>query len=146
MEPALYCRRMGLWAVAIVISATFWTWLWGPLGLLLSTPLTMCLMVLGRHVKHLQFLEILLGEDADEAATEAESFLKENSLCCYYDDVVLKALALALAQAAATAGPLVMCSFHAPRLGDVRLALVAGVCLSYRRHTSPVRTMVLGTA
>ena len=114
MEPALYGRRMGLSAVAIVISATFWTWLWGPLGLLLSTPLTMCLMVLGRHVKHLQFLEILLGdrpplaveealylrmlgEDADEAASEAESFLKENSLCCYYDDVVLKALALAQA-------------------------------------------------
>jgi predicted PurR-regulated permease PerM len=114
LEPTLYGRRMGLSAVAIVISATFWTWLWGPLGLLLSTPLTMCLMVLGRHVDHLQFLEVLLGdrpplaveealylrmlgEDADEAAGEAEGFLKENSLCRYYDNVALQSLALAQA-------------------------------------------------
>jgi predicted PurR-regulated permease PerM len=114
IEPALYGRKVGMSAVAIVISATFWTWLWGPLGLLLSTPLTMCLVVLGRHVEHLEFLEVLLGDrpplaaeealylrmlgdDADEAASEAENFLKENSLCCYYDDVALKALALAQA-------------------------------------------------
>jgi hypothetical protein len=114
IEPWLYGRKMGLSALAIVISATFWTWLWGPLGLLLSTPLTMCLVVLGRHVEHLQFLEVLLGDrpplaaqealylrmlgdDADEAAAEAETFLKENSLCCYYDQVALKALGLAQA-------------------------------------------------
>jgi predicted PurR-regulated permease PerM len=114
IEPWLYGRKMGLSAVAIVISATFWTWLWGPLGLLLSTPLTMCLVVLGRHVEHLQFLEVLLGDrpplaaqealylrmlgdDADEAAAEAETFLKENSLCCYYDEVAIKALGLAQA-------------------------------------------------
>jgi predicted PurR-regulated permease PerM len=114
IEPWLYGKKMGLSAVAVVISATFWTWLWGPLGLLLSTPLTMCLVVLGRHVEHLQFLEVLLGDrpplaaeealylrmlgdDADEAAAEAETFLNENSLCCYYDDVVLKALGLAQA-------------------------------------------------
>jgi predicted PurR-regulated permease PerM len=114
IEPWLYARKMGLSAVAIIISATFWTWLWGPLGLLLSTPLTMCLVVLGRHVDHLQFLEVLLGDrpplaveealylrmlgdDADEAAAEAETFLKENSICCYYDEVALKALGLAQA-------------------------------------------------
>ncbi|HEX3483635.1 MAG TPA: AI-2E family transporter [Micropepsaceae bacterium] len=114
IEPWLYGRKMGLSPVAVVISATFWTWLWGPLGLLLSTPMTMCLVVLGRHVEHLQFLDVLLGdrpalaaeealylrmlsEDADEAVIEAEEFLKENSLPRYYSDVVLKALGLAQA-------------------------------------------------
>jgi predicted PurR-regulated permease PerM len=114
IEPWLYGRKMGLSPVAIVISASFWTWLWGPIGLLLSTPLTMCLVVLGRHIEHLQFLEVMLGDrpalaaeealylrmlgdDAEEAAVEAEEFLKENSLCCYYNDVVLKALGLAQA-------------------------------------------------
>ena len=114
IEPWLYGRKMGLSPVAVVIAATFWTWLWGPLGLLLSTPMTMCLVVLGRHVEHLRFLDVLLGDrpalaaeealylrmlgdDADEAAIEAELFLKENSLCRYYNDVVLKALGLAQA-------------------------------------------------
>ena len=109
IEPWLFGRRMGLSPLAIVVAATFWTWLWGPIGLLLSTPLTMCLVVLGRHVEHLQFLDVLLGDkpplsaeeslyirllgdDADQAAAEAESFIKENSLARYYDEVVLKAL------------------------------------------------------
>jgi len=111
VEPWLFGRRMGLSPVAIVVAATFWTWLWGPIGLLLSTPLTMCLVVLGRHVEHLQFLDVLLGDrapllaeeslyirllgdDADQAAAEAEAYLKENTICRYYDDVVLKALAI----------------------------------------------------
>jgi predicted PurR-regulated permease PerM len=112
IEPWLFGRRMGLSPLAIVICATFWTWLWGPIGLILSTPLTMCLVVLGRHVEHLSFLDVLLGDkpplsgeqslyirllgdDADQAAAEAESFIKENSLSRYYDEVVLKALAIA---------------------------------------------------
>ena len=111
VEPWLFGRRMGLSPLAIVVAATFWTWLWGPVGLLLATPLTMCLVVLGRHVEHLRFLDVLLGDrapllaeeslyirllgdDADQAAAEAESYLKENTLCSYYDDVVLKALAI----------------------------------------------------
>ena len=111
IEPWLFGRRMGLSPLAIVVAATFWTWLWGPIGLLLSTPLTMCLVVLGRHVEHLQFLDVLLGDkpalsaeeslyirllgdDADQAAAEAESFIKENSLSRYYDEVALKALAI----------------------------------------------------
>jgi predicted PurR-regulated permease PerM len=109
IEPWLFGKRMGLSPLAIVVAATFWTWLWGPIGLLLSTPLTMCLVVLGRHVEHLQFLDVLLGDkpplsaeeslyirllgdDADQAAAEAESFIKENSLSRYYDEVALKAL------------------------------------------------------
>jgi predicted PurR-regulated permease PerM len=111
IEPWLFGRRVGLSPLAIVVAVTFWTWLWGPVGLLLSTPLTMCLVVLGRHFEHLQFFDVLLGDkaplssaeslyirllgdDADEAAAEAESFIKENGLCRYYDEVVLKALAI----------------------------------------------------
>src|ERR1700730_16213109 len=62
IEPWLYGQSTGLSGVAVVVAAAFWTLLWGPIGLLLSTPLTMCLVVLGRHVEHLQFLEVLLGD------------------------------------------------------------------------------------
>ena len=94
-----------------MVAAAFWTLLWGPVGLLLSTPLTMCLVVLGRHVEHLQFLEVLLGDrpalapeesfhqrmladDPDEAAHQAEAFLKHKPLSVYYDEVAIKGLAL----------------------------------------------------
>lgn len=116
VEPWLFGRRMGLSPLAIIVAATFWTWLWGPIGLLLATPLTMCLVVLGRHVEHLRFLDVLLGDsaplsfeeslyirllgdDADQAAAEAEAYLKEHTLCRYYDDVALKALAIGDADA-----------------------------------------------
>jgi hypothetical protein len=112
VEPYLYGRQVGLSPAAIIVSATFWTSLWGPIGLLLSTPLTMCLVVIGRYAEHLQFLDILLGdrpvlsteealylrllgEKADEAAAEAEEFLSENSVGRYFDDIAVKALALA---------------------------------------------------
>ncbi len=102
IEPFLYGRSMGLSAVAVVVAAVFWTWLWGPVGLLLSTPLTMCFVVFSRHVESLKFLDVMLGDrpalraeeslylrmlanDPDEAADEAESFLKHNSLAAYYD-------------------------------------------------------------
>lgn len=112
IEPVIYGRNMGLSAVAVVVAAVFWTWLWGPVGLLLSTPLTMCLVVLGRHIEPLKFLDVLLGDepplaveeslylrmlagDPDTAAIEAEAFLRNNSLNDYFDDVTIKALALA---------------------------------------------------
>jgi predicted PurR-regulated permease PerM len=112
IEPVLYGRSTGLSATAILVAATFWTWVWGPVGLLLSTPLTMCLVVVGRHVEHLRFLDVLLGDkpalgheeslylrllqgDPDEAANHAEVYLKEKPLAAYYDEVVLKALTLA---------------------------------------------------
>jgi predicted PurR-regulated permease PerM len=96
IEPWLYGHSTGLSGIAVVVAAAFWTLLWGPIGLLLSTPLTMCLVVLGRHVEHLQFLEVLLGDqpalapeesfyqriladDPDEASHLAEEFLKGNS-------------------------------------------------------------------
>jgi predicted PurR-regulated permease PerM len=112
VEPHLYSHSTGLSAVAVVVAAAFWTWLWGPIGLLLSTPLTVCLVVLGRHVDRLEFLQVLLGNqpalapeesfyqrilagDPDEAADQAEEFLKDNSLSAYYDDVAIRGLALA---------------------------------------------------
>lgn len=114
VEPLLYGQSTGLSTIAVVVAATFWTVLWGPVGLLLSTPLTMCLVVLGRHVEHLEFLDVLLGDrpplapeeslyqrmlarDPDEATEQAEEFLKERSLSSFYGGVVLQALALAQA-------------------------------------------------
>ncbi|HWM60647.1 MAG TPA: AI-2E family transporter, partial [Rhizomicrobium sp.] len=112
VEPFLYGRSMGLSAVAVVVAAVFWTWLWGPVGLLLSTPLTMCFVVFSRHVDSLKFLDVMLGdqpalrfeeslylrmlaEDPDDAADEAEDFLRANSLSAYYDEVAARALMLA---------------------------------------------------
>lgn len=112
VEPFLYGRSTGLSAVAIVVAAAFWTWLWGPVGLLLSTPLTLCLVVLGRHVERLAFLDVILSDrpalgrdqnfyqrmlanDPDEAALQAEEYLRTGSLEEYYDEIVVPALRLA---------------------------------------------------
>jgi predicted PurR-regulated permease PerM len=112
MEPWLYGASTGLSPLAVIAAAIFWTWLWGPIGLLLSTPLTVCLVVLGRHVPQLTFLDVLLGDepvltpaeslyqrllvgDPDEATERAEEFLQEQSLAAFYDEVAIAALALA---------------------------------------------------
>ena len=112
VEPLIYGHSTGLSPFAVVVAATFWTWLWGPIGLILSTPLTLCLVVMGRHVKRLEFLDVMLGDrpaltpiesfyqrmlagDPDEAQEQAETLLKGSSLSAYYDDVVLKGLQLA---------------------------------------------------
>ena len=112
VEPLVYGRSSGLSPVAIVISASFWTWLWGPIGLVLATPLTVCLVVVGRHVDRLQFLDVLLGNqpaltppqlvyqrmlagDPIEASQQAQSFLADASLEDYYDAIMLNGLRLA---------------------------------------------------
>jgi predicted PurR-regulated permease PerM len=112
VEPWLYGRNMGLSAIAVVVAAGFWTFVWGPVGLLLSTPLTMCLVVIGRHVDQLRFLDVMLGDrppmapeenfylrmlagHSDEAAEHAELFLQDQGLPEYFDQVAIKALALA---------------------------------------------------
>jgi predicted PurR-regulated permease PerM len=117
VEPLLYGQHTGLSPVAIVVSSLFWTILWGPIGLLLATPLTVCLVVLGKHIGALQFIDVLLGDepalepeerfyqrvlagDATEAADQAEKDLKDTSLSTYYDTVAMKALLLAQADAA----------------------------------------------
>ena len=109
LEPWVFAASTGLSPVALIAGATFWTWLWGPIGLLLSAPLTVCLVVLGRHVPKLEFLGVmlsnepvlapdetfyqrLLANDAQEAIEQAEEFMKDQSLAELFDDVALPAL------------------------------------------------------
>jgi hypothetical protein len=68
IEPLLFGHSTGVTPVALLIAAVFWAWIWGPLGLVLSTPLTVCLVVMGQNVPSLRFLSLLMG---DEAALEA---------------------------------------------------------------------------
>ncbi|MER8640748.1 AI-2E family transporter [Mesorhizobium sp. M1365] len=110
IEPWPYGARTGLSPLAIIVAAIFWTWLWGPLGLVLSTPLTVCLVVLGRHVPQFEFLDVLFGNepvlepharlyqrllagDPDEATDHAEEML-EKYLVEFYDKIVIPALLL----------------------------------------------------
>ena len=112
IEPLLYGRSTGLSPFAVVVSAILWSGLWGPIGLVLSMPLTLCLVVAGRYSQRLAFLEIMLGDrpaltavesfyqrvlagDADEVLDHAEAVLKTAPLQTYYDDVALPALKLA---------------------------------------------------
>lgn len=112
IEPLVYGRSAGLSPVAVIVSATFWTALWGPIGLVLATPLTVCLVVLGRHVESLAFLDTLFGDrpaltpaelfyqrmlarDPGEAAEKAQEFLREKRLSAYYEEVALPGLMLA---------------------------------------------------
>jgi predicted PurR-regulated permease PerM len=113
VEPLLYGHSTGLSPVSVIVSAIFWTWLWGPIGLIMSTPLTLCLVVLGRHVKSLEFFDVLLGDrpaltpvesfyqrilanNPDEALAQAETLLDDRPLVAYYDDVALEGLRLSL--------------------------------------------------
>ncbi len=112
IEPMVYGHATGLSPFSVVVAAIFWSWVWGPVGLILSTPLTLCLVVMGRHVKRLEFLDVMLGDrpaltpvesfyqrilagDADEAQDHAETLLRECSLTAYYDEVALKGMQLA---------------------------------------------------
>jgi predicted PurR-regulated permease PerM len=116
IEPLVYGQSTGLSPVAVIASATFWTWLWGPIGLILATPLTMCLVVVGRHADQLKFLEVMFGDqppltpaeliyqrmlarDPIEAAEQARQFLKKKPLEAYYDEILLEGLRLAQADA-----------------------------------------------
>jgi predicted PurR-regulated permease PerM len=112
VEPNLYGHTTGLSPLSVVVAAIFWSSLWGPIGLVLSTPLTLCLLVLGRHIRALSFLDLLLGNaqgltlpqkfyeralsgDADEILVGARTFLKRNSFAAYCDLVLMPALHLA---------------------------------------------------
>ncbi|MBY0611179.1 MAG: AI-2E family transporter [Beijerinckiaceae bacterium] len=114
VEPLVYGHSTGLSPLAVVLSAIFWTWLWGPMGLLLSTPLTLCVVVLGRHIDRLEFIDVMLGNrpaltpaqsfyqrmlagDADSIVSYAETILKERPLSAYFDEVALEGLRLAAA-------------------------------------------------
>jgi predicted PurR-regulated permease PerM len=112
LEPWLYGSHTGVSPLAILVAAIFWGMMWGPIGLILSTPLTLCLILLGRYVPQLAFLEILLGDepvlspelhfyqrllalDDQEARDVADVYLKENSLESFYDSVLIPVLGLA---------------------------------------------------
>jgi hypothetical protein len=70
MEPWLYGSSTGVTPFALIVAAFVWTWLWGPVGLVLATPLTVCLVVMGRHIPKLAFLSIVLSDE--DALTPAE--------------------------------------------------------------------------
>ncbi len=112
IEPYFYGARTGMSTIAVLVSAVFWTWLWGPVGLLLSTPLTVVLVVVGKYVPQLQFLDIILGDepvleppvriyqrllalDAEEAADLAREYLKSRPIEEVFGEILLPALALA---------------------------------------------------
>lgn len=112
VEPWLYGAHTGISSLAILVAAVFWAMLWGPVGLILSTPLSVCLIVLGRYIPQLDFLVILLGDepvlspdahfyqrllamDAKEASDIARAYVKEKDLMNFYESVLLPALSLA---------------------------------------------------
>ena len=109
LEPWLYGQSAGISQVALLVAVLFWTWLWGPVGLLLATPLTVCLIVLSKHLPALGFLIVLMGDepvlepraryyqrllarDQDGAAKVVEEYLKDNAPETVYDEVLLPAL------------------------------------------------------
>lgn len=112
IEPWLYGSHVGVSPLAILVAAIFWATLWGPVGLILSTPLTLCLILVGRYVPQMSFLEVLFGDapvlkpeelyyqrmlamDPDEARNVAERYLEKNSLGSFYESVLIPALRLA---------------------------------------------------
>ena len=112
LEPWLYGAHVGISSLALLVTAVFWTVLWGPAGLILSTPLTVCVVVLGRYVPQLSFLHVLLGDepvlgaeaqiyqrllamDQLEARTIVDRFLKGRTLVEMYDSVLIPALSMA---------------------------------------------------
>ncbi|MDX5931247.1 AI-2E family transporter [Acidiphilium acidophilum] len=116
IEPLLYGHSTGISPFAVVVAAIFWSWVWGPVGLFLSTPLTLCLVVIGRNVKRLEFLDVMFGDqpalspvetfyqrlladDADEVVEQAETLLKDMTLASYYDEVALPGMQLVAADA-----------------------------------------------
>jgi len=112
VEPELFGHTTGMSPLSVVVAAIFWSWLWGPVGLIVSTPLTLCLVVAGRHIKALSLLDILLGDthaltmpqrfyqralsaDSEEIIASARAFLKGDSFAAYCDLVLMPALHLA---------------------------------------------------
>lgn len=111
VEPLLFGHHTGVSPIALLVSAVFWTWVWGPVGLVLATPLTVCLVVMGQHIPQLRTLALLLGDrpafkphvdfyqrllakDAAGAATVVAAVAAKDGLALAYDEVVIPALAL----------------------------------------------------
>ena len=112
MEPLLYGQSVGVSEVALLVAVAFWTWLWGAVGLILATPMTVCIGVLGKYVPQIEFIGVLLGDepamqvptnyyqrlvahDQDEAAALVEEYLETHPIEVLYDDVLIPALTAA---------------------------------------------------
>ncbi|MGO9513309.1 MAG: AI-2E family transporter [Steroidobacteraceae bacterium] len=162
VEPELYGHATGMSPLSVVVAAIFWSWLWGPVGLVLSTPLTLCLVVAGRHIKALSFLDIMLGDtqaltmpqrfyqrslsaDSDEIIASARDFLKHDSFAAYCDLVLMPALYLAaldLRQGAISVEQQI-------KVRDTIVAVVAaigGERLKFSRRPKPVSVLDQPTA
>lgn len=164
VEPHLYGHATGLSPLSIVIAATFWSAIWGPTGLILSTPLTLCLLVIGRHITALSFLELLLTDrqaltlpqrfyqrvlsgDANEIIATARTFLKRNSFAEYCDRVLIPALHLGYLDFAAG----VITQEQQIRMRDAVVDVVSALAgrkpkrLQRRRHSSVLDDLGPGT-
>jgi hypothetical protein len=136
VEPWVFSSRTGISSLALLVMAIFWTLLWGWPGLILSTPLTVCIVVLGRHVPRMSFLHALLGADAElsaealfyerllamdqqEARVVANRFLQSKSLVDLYDSVVIPALALVEEDRHQGAFDDVRCNFFFLSIGEL---------------------------
>lgn len=156
LEPHLYGHATGLSPLAVVVATIFWSSLWGPVGLILSTPLTLCLVVAGRHTKSLGALELLLSDgraltlpqrfyqralsdDPHEIITDARAFLKKNSLAAYCDRVLIPALHLAHLDDQQAGGGRGQSSRVRTVIVNVVAALIgAGLKVPRRRHEGSV--------
>jgi hypothetical protein len=146
VEPQLYGHTTGLSPLSVIVAAIFWSWLWGPVGLIVSTPLTLCLLVAGRHIKALSLLDVLLGDtqaltmpqrfyqralsaDSDELIAGAREFLKRDSFANYCDLVLLPALHLARLDLMSGA----ISSEQQARVRGAMVAVIAAIGGEYRR-------------
>ncbi len=137
VEPLLYGRSTGLSPISVLVAALFWTWIWGPVGLVLSTPLTLCLVVLGRYVESLAFLDVLLGDrppltplemfyqrilgsNPEDALDLAEQLIEDQPLREFYDRTARATLLLAAADVRRGA----MAPDKAQHIADATLAMV----------------------
>jgi predicted PurR-regulated permease PerM len=156
VEPQLYGHTTGLSPLSVVIAAIFWSWLWGPIGLIVSTPLTLCLLVAGRHIKALSLLDVLLGDtqaltmpqrfyqralsaDSDEIIANARDFLKRNSFANYCDLVLLPALHLARLDLQSGA----ISKDQQARVRSAMVAVIAGIGGDNPRTSRRIRRSVL---
>src|SRR6185436_13717121 len=159
IEPLLYGHSTGLSPVAVITSATFWTSLWGPIGLILATPLTICLVVLGRHVDRLKFLDVMFGDrpplsppelvyqrmlagDPMEAAEQAQEYLKDKPLIAYYENVLVEGLKLA--QADARSG--LLTEERMQRVRDAVAEIVDDLSTHEDKHEQPATSPERGDA
>jgi predicted PurR-regulated permease PerM len=160
IEPQLFGHTTGMSPLSVVVAAIFWTWLWGPVGLIVSTPLTLCLVVAGRHIKALSWLDVLLSDnqaltmpqrfyqralsaDSDEIIASARAFLKRNSFATYCDVVLMPALSLARLDLKTSA----ISAEQQARVRNVMVSVIGAIGAEGRRFPlRPARGSVLDDA